>query len=243
MTLSDIKTKIYDLTKTNSTSYPAASMLIDLNSAFSRITSLIIQSDGRWQWDDSNQAATDQGGGLGGQQNGTTSLVSGQQDYSFPVSYLKIFRIEIKGNGATAFTKLLPRDARDPKDDTKTQAIDTVTTGTPTEYDLTGQSVFLYPIPDYSQAASLRFYFQRGQVDFTSSDLSTGTLVPGFASLFHDLLAYLVARDYVLTNQPNLYQGYANTVQQKEMELKKYYAWRNPDDRNRLTMAEPMNFI
>ena len=238
MTLSDLKTKIYDLTKTNSTSYPAANMLIDLNIAYNRITSLIIQADGRWQWDDDNQAATDQGGGLGGQQNGTTALVASQQDYSFPVTYLKLLRVELKPNGSSFFYKLSPRDVADPMYGATMGGIDSISVGTPYWYDVTGHSVFLYPIPNYSQSASLRFYFQRGQVDFTSGDLSTGTLVPGFASLFHDLLAYLVARDYVLINQPNLYAGYDKTVKDKEIELKKYYAFRQPDDSPQLTMAQ-----
>jgi hypothetical protein len=241
MTIGNIQTLIYDLTKTNSTSFPNANMLIYLNAAYNRITSLIIQADGRWQWDDDNQPSADAGGGVGGQQNGTTAIVSGQQDYSFPVTYLKILRIEAKPQGSNYFYKLFPRDVEDPMYGMSVAGIDTVNTGPPMVYDVTGHSVFLYPIPNYSQDASLRFYFQRGQIDFTSQNLTDGTLVPGFASLFHDLLAYMVARDYVLTNQPNLYQGYANVVNQKETELLKYYSWRNPDDSAQLTMS-PIRF-
>ncbi len=236
MTLSGIQTKIYDLTKTNSTSYPNANMLIDLNIAYNRITSLIIQSDGRWQWDDDNQSATDQGGGLGGQQNGTAALVSGQQDYSFPVTYLKLLHVEVKPNAGTFFYRLFPRDQADPMWQSYVLGVDTISQAAPIWYDITGHSVFLYPIPNYSQAASLKFFFQRGQIDFTLSDLSTGTLVPGFASLFHDLLAYLVAKDYVRINLPDRYALYAQTVVEKEAELKNYYAWRDPDDSARLSM-------
>lgn len=240
MTLSGIQTKIYDLTKTNSSSYPNANMLIDLNIAYNRITSLIIQSDGRWQWDDDNQQSTDQGSGLGGQQNGTTTITANQQDYTFPVSYLNILRVELKPNNGSFFYKLFPRDVEDPMYGSTMGGVDTVSVGTPRWYDVTGHSVFLYPIPNYTQAASLRFFFQRGLIDFTSGDLSTGTLVPGFASLFHDLLAYLVAYDYVLINQPNLATGYFNVIQRKEAELQKYYAWRDQDDRPRLSVS-PIN--
>lgn len=237
MTLSGIQTKIYALTKTNSSSYPAANMLVDLNIAYNRVTSLIIQSDGRWQWDDDNQSSSDQGSGLGGQTNGTTALVANQQDYSFPVTYLKLLRVELKPQNSSFFYKLFPRDIDDPMYGSTMGGIDTVSVGTPRWYDVVGHSVFLYPIPSYAQASSLRFYFQRGSIDFTSSDLSTGTLVPGFAAPFHDLLAYLVARDYVLANNPALYAGYARAVQEKELELQKYYAWRDHDDSPQLSMS------
>jgi hypothetical protein len=238
MTIGDIQTKIYDLTKTNSASYPNANMLIDINVAYNRIASLIIQAEGRWQWDDDNQSASDQGGGLGGQQNGTTALVANQQDYSFPVTYLKLLRVELKPNNGQFFYKLFPRDVDDPMYGSTMGGVDDVSVGTPRWYDVTGHSVFLYPIPNYSQNASLRFYFQRGGIDFTSADLSTGTKVPGFASLFHDLIAYLVAKDYVRINQPNLFTGYALAVQEKEAELQKYYATRQHDDVARLSMSQ-----
>ncbi len=110
------------------------------------------------------------------------------------------------------------------------------------KYDVTGHSVFLYPIPNYSQAASLRFYFQRGTQLF---DYSLGTFAdgsgstassPGFASLFHDLIAYLVAYDYCVVNIPELAAGYFATIQRKETDLKNYYAWRDHDDPARLAV-------
>lgn len=232
MTLSDIKTKVYDLTKTNSTSYPAANLLIDLNIAYNRVTSLIFQADGRWEYEDANQSDLP---------IATTALVSGQQDYALATSHLFIDRVEVKTNGGTYFYKLFPRSVEDPMWGVELLGIDNITTSAPVQYDAIGNSVFLYPIPNYSQAASLKLYFKRAQIDFTSGDLSTGTLVPGFASLYHDLLAYLVARDYVLTNEPNLYQGYANTVKEKEMELAKFYARREKDDPPQLTMR-PISF-
>lgn len=227
MTIGDIKTKVYDLTKTNSTSYPAANLLIDLNIAHNRVTSLIFQADGRWEYDDANQTDLP---------ISTTALVVGQQDYSLPVGYLVIDRVEVKPQNGTGFYKLFPRDIEDPMWGGEVNGIDATTQGSPGQYDVLGNSVLLYPIPGYSQAASLKFYFKRAQIDFTSADLSTGSLVPGFASLFHDLLAYLVARDYVLTNEPNLYAGYAQTVKDKETELKGFYGRRNADDAPQLTM-------
>ena len=227
MQIQDIVTKIYGLTKTNNASYPAALMLIDLNIAYSRITSLIFQSDGRWEWDDSNNSDLPVA---------TTSLVANQQDYSLSVGQLFIERVEVLPNGGTYFYKLFPRDVQDPMWGSDILGIDTVSKAAPMLYDVNGTSVFLYPIPNYSQAASLKIYFKRAQVDFSSGDLSTGTLVPGFASIFHDLLAYLVAFDYCTANGLDSAPGYWAVIQRKEAALQEHYTQRNLDDSPRLSM-------
>ena len=227
MPLADIQTKIYGLTHTNSTSYPNANMLIDLNIAYNHAVSLIFQADGRWEFDDSNQPDYPVA---------TAALVASQQDYQLALTHLFIERVEVLPNGGKYFYKLFPRDIEDPMWGAEVTGIDTVTVGTPMKYDVTGTSVFLYPIPNYSQAASLKLYFKRAQVAFTSGDLSTGTAKPGFASLFHDLLAYLVAYDYAVINLPTLAAGYQNVILRKEAGLLDFYATRDPDDSNRLSM-------
>lgn len=201
-------------------------MTIDVNVAYNRITSLIFQADGRWEWDDNNQTDLP---------IATTSLVSGQQDYSLNIGQLFIDRVEVLPNGGKYFYKLFPRDVEDPMWGSEVTGIDNVTVGTPMMYDPIGTSLFLYPIPNYSQVASLKIYFKRAQIDFTQSDLTTGTATPGFVSLFHDLIAYLVAYDYVIINQPNLAKGYQTIISKKESELTNFYAYRNKDDSPRLS--------
>lgn len=220
------------MTKTNSTSYPSQDLLDDLNIAYSDTTADLFLSDGRWQWDDTNQTDLPVA---------TTSLVAGQQDYSLSTGQLIIDRVEILPNGGTYFYKLFPRDVEDPMWGSNILGLDATSTGAPIYYDVSGTSVFLYPIPGYSQAASLKIYFRRAQIDFTSGDLSTGTLVPGFTSLFHDLLAYIVAYDYVLINIPALATGYWNTILAKKAKLAKFNAIREKDDGPRLSVR-PIRF-
>lgn len=228
MNLSSIQTKIYDLTKTNASSYPNANMLIDLNIAYNRTITLVAQASGRWQWDDTNQPDYPVA---------TTALIANQQDYTLDVSHLFIDRIEVLPNGGKYFYKIFPRDVEDPMWGARVTGIDTVTVGTPMKYDVTGESIFLYPIPNYSQAASLKVYFRRAQIDIQLTDLVAGTLQPGFASLFHDLLAYLVAYDYAVINMPEVADGYFAVIERKEAELTKYYAYRDHDDSPRLSMG------
>ena len=62
-----------------------------INDGMNRVTSLILQADNRWQFDDTNQ--TDY-------PIATTTLVttagSEQQDYTLAVSHLRIERVEVK---------------------------------------------------------------------------------------------------------------------------------------------------
>lgn len=227
MQISAIKNKIYRLTKTNSTSYPDADLLDDLNIQYSDTTADLFLSDGRWQWDDANQTDLPVA---------TCALMSGQQDYAIPAAQLIIDRVEIKPNGGTYCYKIHPRDVEDPMWGSNVLGLDNLSTGGPLFYDLAQNSIFLYPIPGYSQAASLKVYFRRAQIDFTSGDLSTGTISPGFASIFHDILAYKVAYDYAIINLPQLATGYWNVIQQKTAKLKAFYQLRNKDDSPRLSM-------
>jgi hypothetical protein len=226
MTISDIVTKIYDYTKTNSSSYPAANMLIDINQAYNRVVSKILEADGRWQWDDDNRADLP---------IATTTITSGQQDYSIAVSHLKILRVELKKNGETRFVQLAPKDQIQLTDG---YAVDNVTTGEPGYYDLLGNSIFLYPIPDYTQAASLKVYFQRGPDEFTSGQVSAGTKAPGFNSLYHNLIPLWVAYDYAISNGMNTANGFLAEIERLETQLKKDYGKRDKDDRQIMTMKK-----
>lgn len=229
MNLADIQRRIYKNTKTNSTSYDPADMLVDINVAVNRTVSLINRSDSRWEFDDLNNVDLP---------IATTALVSGQQDYSLATSHLTIDRVEImdaQGN----WTQLTPIDQHD----IKRTALEAYkkTPGLPVQYDKLGNSVFLYPTPNYSQAASLKLYFTRGPVEFTSGDLSAGTKSPGFNSLFHDLIPLWVSYDYWLPNNESQTTGYMNAITLKETELINFYGLRSRDERPRLTVATNRN--
>jgi hypothetical protein len=228
MTLSDIQNDIYFKTKTNSSSFTNADMLIQINKAYNRVASLILKADDRWQWDDYNQSDLP---------IATTNLVSGQQDYSLATSHLTIDRIEVLQPSGTWFEleqidqQLLKRGRR--------IALEQYlpVPGTPIQYDAIGNSVFLYPTPNYNSTNGLKLYFTRGPIPFTSADLSTGTDSPGFNSLFHDLISLWVSYDFALSNQPTLAPGFMQAIQLKEQAIYDFYGLRNHDGRPRLTVA------
>lgn len=229
MTINDIVTRIYKNTKTNSTSYDAPTMLIDINVSMNRVWSLINESDDRWQIDDMNNTDLP---------IATTATVSGQQDYSLSVSFLSIDRVEIMDTSGN-WTELGPIDQHDIKRTALPQYLKTA--GLPIQYDKVGGSVFLYPPPNYSQAASLKVYYTRGPNEFTSGDVSGGSKQPGFASMFHDLVPLWVSYDYWLINDQSLCAGFLSEIQRKEQELIAFYGGRSRDERPRFTVATNRN--
>ncbi len=232
MTISDIVNKVYFLTKSDSSSYSAADMLIAINNAYERVGSLILGQDSRWVWDDSNQTDLP---------IATTNLVSAQQDYSIASTHLSIDRVEVK-DAAGNWVLLTQIDQQLKKgDQAVTLAAYQSTNGTPNEYDIIGNSVFLYPTPSYSSTGGLKLYFTRGPSLFTSGEVSTGTKVPGFNSLFHDLIPLHVAFDYAVANSGQNTTSLFNIIQTKEQQLKDYYGLRNRDARPRLSMTTDSN--
>lgn len=229
MTITNIVNKIYFLTNTNSSSFPAADMLLSVNNALERVISLILQSDARWQFDDTNNTDLP---------IGTTGLVTDQQDYSIAVTQLKISRVEVKDEDGN-WHLLSPIDQADIYDQSLTDFLKT--SGQPKYYDKIGNSIFLYPKPDYTQSASLKVYFQRGPALYTSAEVTTGTKEPGFNSLYHELIPLWVAHDFAIAkgkqNAPQLRQE----ISVREASLVEDYALRNKDEALTLR-ARPYNF-
>lgn len=232
MTYSDIVSKVYFLTSTNANSFPIANVTVEANNALDRVTSLIMQSDGRWQWDDENQTDLP---------IATTGIVASQQDYTLAVSHLQITRVELK-DASGNWRKLKPIDESDVYDQSLTTFPSTssgvAVTGAPFWYDKIGNSFFLYPSPNYTQAASLKIWFKRGPSYFTTSDT---TKTPGFNSIYHELVPLWVAYNYSIANGKENGPLIYNQIQIKEDALKDDYSLRDKDDYVRM-QARPMRW-
>jgi len=226
MTFSDICNKVYFLTSTNAASFPIAQITLEANNALDRISSLIMQSDARWQWDDSNNTDLP---------IATTALVSGQQDYTLAVAHLDILRVEIQGTNG-GWSKLQPFDQSDLYSRSLTDFMKTP--GAPKYYDKSGASVFLYPPSNYTQAASLKIWFQRGPIYFATTDTSK---TPGINVLYHDLIPLWVAYNFALANGKSNSAALQNEIKIKEDALQEDYALRSKDDHNTIK-ARPMKW-
>lgn len=188
---------------TGAVAYPIADLVRNANIAMENAVGLIIAADGRWQFDDSNYtdlpiATTDV------DPNGTN-----QQDYEFDSRWLDITRVEIKDTLGN-WRLLKPFDQEDlkrgvlssyeslliPGDVSLTDYLKTP--GMPILYDKLGDSLFLYPKPNYTQAASLKVWFQRKMQAFGVGDT---TVEPGFMSNLHSYISICMAYDYAALKQ------------------------------------------
>ena len=243
-TYSQLQSFFYERTKTNSTSMPAATLNLYMQTAENDVISKIMQADGRFQYDDSNYSDTP---------IATANLVSGQQDYSMSTSQIRVLGVSVLGN-TNIWRKLIPFDPDDITDifgPLVDRAQFLATPGLPLYYDVQGQSIYLYPAPDngisVTLTAGLKFYFQRTPLlfDYTTNTFtdSTGSAssAPGFNPLYHDLIPLKAAYDYCVTNMPSLAPGYFAEIQRKEQSLILDYSKRDKDERQIITPA-PIRF-
>lgn len=219
----------------NSTSYPIADLTRNANNALDNVVALILGADGRWQFDSTN--ATDL-------PIGTTGLVSGQQDYSFDTEYLVIKSIECS-DSLGKWHKLIPIDNYD--EDIALSQFET-DNGIPKYYDKMGESILLYPAPNYSiaptdsPAGGLRAYFQRNIDYFVAGDT---TKKPGFAEHLHKYIslycAYVYACAKTLPKQASLakrlefYEGNKLRGGNDAGAITKFYSYREQDALKQVT--------
>lgn len=187
-----------------------------INNWYHIVISDILNADGRWEFDDTNHPDMPVI---------TTALVSGQQDYTLTVDdnsaqILEITRVEVK-DSAGNWTRLKPRDITDIP---IAYAEHGDEGGIPTEFDVIGSTINLFPIPNYSQAASLKVFIKREGSFFASTDT---TKKPGFASPYHIILAMGAAYDWgVGKGKANVAQ-LRQEIEQRRAELVAFYSRRN----------------
>lgn len=238
MTLSDIASHARFLTYSDSTSYTDAQLLINLNLWYQKTVSMILESADEADFDDNRN--TDY-------PILTTPMIAGQRDYTMPVSekVLKIKRLDISYDGSTYY-KAEPIDAGEIPyglgNDTTTDA--NFTRVAP-RYDPQYNSLFIYPLPTAADVAAgglLRVEWERQITPFTSGELTTGTVVPGFDDPFHPILSYGAAFEYATSRQqPQLAQITAQ-LQDYEQRLRTHYGRKELDRRLMLLPADDNSF-
>lgn len=168
------------ISSSDTTSYPLTDMARNANFALDRIHMLILTADGKWNYQDTNDASSPM-------LDTSTNLVSGTRRYAVPITWLKISRVRVKdaqGNWVT----LRPRSRRSWNDATLNGD-----SGTPQEYDLVGGWIELDRAPNYASTGGLEVQLHKGPSYFASNDT---TKTPGFAAPFHRLVSLYMALDY-----------------------------------------------
>jgi len=142
------------------------------NDALDEIWYIIFDNYAGWQFDDSNHTDLP---------IATQNLQNSTHKYALPTKAVTIKDIEIK-NESDEWRQLHPLTAEqisqiDAEDEFRESD------GEPEYYKVVGDTIELFPAPDYTQTDGLKVYFDRGMVDFSSGDTSQE---PGFAKHFHD---------------------------------------------------------
>lgn len=215
-------------TGASTTNFPTADRTRIINNWYMKTTGWIITSNGRWQWDDSNQT---------NQPSATTDLVTNQRDYTVinasPTAsqdWLVVAKVQIKDTGGK-WIDLKSIDKREINEG------NFITSGTPDYYDFDGASIKLYNATSYDSTGGLKVWFQRSPLLFTATDT---TKKPGFASIFHEILSLGASYDYLL-NRKKDYAGADRInveIEKMKADLQTHYGRRNNYEVNQIRRAE-----
>jgi hypothetical protein len=189
-----------------------------INRSYDKLATLIMSVDNRWQWDDSNYT-TDL-------PIAQTDLVDGQKDYTLSLEHLRIVKVQVKdsaGNILTAHSK----DIHDPEGRAIYDEAPTAVEGIPIIYDKFGNTLRLYPTPNYDAVGGLIVHFQRQPSYFATTDT---TKSPGVASLFHRFLSLDASTDYAVSHGLKIKNDLFVMVEQMKKDIMEWYSKRSKDE-------------
>ncbi len=195
------------------------------NRALEELTSLILKTDGRWQWDDRNHTDLP---------IATADILSGQSQYTLDVEHLSVSRLELLKDGV--WHKLVNIDESDVSGAVSELEKEE---GTPKYYDLQGESIILYPKPNYSQDEGLKIWYSRPASYFKSGE---DTKEPGFNKLFHLYIPIWNALHYASSNPDMSLIASNMKVRLDEMKAKIKDWYRTNTKTQRLTVKLPSRY-
>lgn len=210
---------------TDSTSFPLADKARLMNRYVYKAVTKIISVNKTWNYVDTN---------TGKLAWSFADLVAGQPDYSLPTNLLKLEGVSVL-DSAGNWVVLKPRDkSRMPSDPVEYLETD----GLPKEYDISGNSVLLYPAPaaaDVTITQGLKVFLSKEIDAFTAADT---TQEPGFPEAFHRICSWGPSYEWLLLNGDQNKAAVAKTeVEQLLMELGQFYSDRNVEEKTRIRPA------
>lgn len=222
----DICSLADDMVSTTDNVFPLQQKARFANKSMSTIWQTIFKSYGGWQYDDSNQTNLPAA---------TTSLVSGQQQYTIPTDAVSVRGLEVKTTGGSWQT-LTPITEEQIRGYGLAEAEYLKVPGQPAHYRVMDGIVKLYPAANYSQTASLRMTFDRDMTQFTSTDT---TKEPGFMSNFHYGVAIGMAMEFARAKRMEELNGLIQDWQVFLGSVSDYYSARWAEKfPNRITVRD-----
>lgn len=237
-TLSDISTKITNLTTTDTVQYPNSDRLIDINLWQQKIAGMIMDAEDESYFDDAR---------FTGYSKVTTPLTT-NRDYAIPqtltdtsgitYSCLKIKSVSVSYDGVN-FYRAIPMDLAETNlpdnpasETTASTTLDANFSKTAPRYSYKNNSLWLYPLAaqsDVDAGGSMIVEMERGAAEFTLSDLTTGTAIPGFDVTFHYMLAYGAAAEFCMSKGIPQKEDQKQALADYEARLRKQYSSKQLD--------------
>lgn len=195
-----------------------------INDGFDSIIPFLLSYSDRIRWDDFNH--TDR-------PIGTIDIVSGQPDYTVSeddngLDILNLTRVRILNSAsATDYTDLRRMFIND------IRAADAMSpnpsfSGIPSHFLEVGNSIFLYPNPNYAATAGVKLFFERQQSYFVSTDTTKEIGIP---RTFHILPVLYAAEEWILINRSKdtaTINRIGAKIVKKEQQLNDMISMRNP---------------
>ena len=211
-------------------------MTARVNEAFDRLMPLLLSYSDKLRWDDANNTDLP---------IGTFNIVSGQSDYTIAqddnsLDILNITDVRILTSASGTDYVTLEKMTIDDERALTAMSPNSADTGTPTAYLERGNTLFLYPQPNYSATSGCKIFFERQQSYFTSTDT---TKKPGIPRPFQGLLPLYASYDWLLVNKPangELITRIEAQIATREQSLKDLISARYPT-RQRITVAQEDN--
>lgn len=194
LTFTQITLLIDTEVSSNSSSYPLASKVLDINLALDDAIDIAIRTCGIGQYDDTNNT---------NYPTITTDINSGQRDYTYTQDgtgnlILDIYKVMVKGTNGI-YQEIPQVDMQSGDYPEFYNGLNT--TGVPTCYDRTGNGIIFNLIPNYTSAEGLKMFINREGSYFTTSDT---TKKAGIDPRVHEYLVISPAFKYAQRNSlPN----------------------------------------
>ena len=181
---------ILDDAGADSTSYP---MTLDTDIGIIRLNSSIetliskIQQSSDFPFDDENFANIPEG---------TITLSEGISKYTITDRFRHILEVKVKDvNGYLNIVEPVTQE----EDGSEAVETEEAQTGLPTKYRMTGRTMFLRVAPaatSVTLTAGLLFKYTRTSYQITTADITTGTLIIGIDTAYHETISKMTALPY-----------------------------------------------
>lgn len=229
MNLQEANTLITFNTGVSTANFPNSQRIIFLNTVLDETHVDILSAVDGWDFDDKNK--TDFA-------ILTTDIKEGQQDYSLPFSatgsdddMLRIKRLETKLTNRFYKAEPFDKGERGRSIAETTDLANDFIESAP-RYDMTGSSVFIYPVPTQDVTGGLKIWIDRSMANFVVGDLDLTTKFFGFDRQFHELPVLKVSLAWVTAKEPgnsNKITSLNNRIQILESKLKDWYGSKQQD--------------